>query len=112
MNEGHEFNSSEEELLVFLHKMEEQILEWTQQYDEANATENDGVCNENNYDDDSYYCNKKLLQLLFVDAKVILFLSKRMCDNLFNFTVSLTPFIRLQMKSLAKRIVQMTTVIN
>ncbi|KAH8323327.1 hypothetical protein KR067_005091 [Drosophila pandora] len=71
--EGHEFNNSEAELRTFLSKMVKSDWKWSEQYDEDESDRkgnNDLNCGRKTLDDDAYYCNKELVQLLIFDAKV------------------------------------------
>lgn len=58
--EGHEFDSSEDELRHFLDKVQKPNWKWHEQYN-LNATK---------LDSDTYYCNRELVELLVFDAKV------------------------------------------
>ncbi|XP_037048766.1 voltage-dependent calcium channel subunit alpha-2/delta-3 [Bradysia coprophila] len=74
--EGHEFDTPEEELLHFLNKLSEPNWKWSQQYEVEPKYQHDGIpddepdCGRKTLDDDAYYCNKELVQLLIFDAKV------------------------------------------
>ncbi|XP_044742062.1 voltage-dependent calcium channel subunit alpha-2/delta-3 [Chrysoperla carnea] len=83
--EGHEFNSSESELIHFLKKMSNDLpnWKWSEQY-EADpllddiswgpngtlAESREFNCGRKTLNDDDYYCNKELVQRLVFDAKV------------------------------------------
>uniref|UniRef100_A0A182WHK4 VWFA domain-containing protein n=1 Tax=Anopheles minimus TaxID=112268 RepID=A0A182WHK4_9DIPT len=70
--EGHEFKTPEDELRHFLNRLYEPTWKWSQQYEpEDSEKESDGPnCGRKTLDDDAYYCNKELVQLLIFDAKV------------------------------------------
>ncbi|XP_055595759.1 voltage-dependent calcium channel subunit alpha-2/delta-3 [Uranotaenia lowii] len=73
--EGHEFKTPEDELRHFLVRLYEPNWKWSQQYEpEPDDMEKDGLdepnCGRKTLDDDAYYCNKELVQLLVFDAKV------------------------------------------
>nr|XP_029712886.1 LOW QUALITY PROTEIN: voltage-dependent calcium channel subunit alpha-2/delta-3-like [Aedes albopictus] len=72
--EGHEFKTPEDELRHFLVRLYEPNWKWFQQYEsEPDDVEKDGDepnCGRKTLDDDAYYCNKELVQLLVFDAKV------------------------------------------
>ncbi|XP_055387226.1 voltage-dependent calcium channel subunit alpha-2/delta-3 [Condylostylus longicornis] len=74
--EGHEFEKPEDELKHFLGKiMDSETWEWHEQYEQDDDSEEDededeGDCGRKSLDDDAYYCNKELVELLIFDAKV------------------------------------------
>ncbi|XP_011876381.1 PREDICTED: voltage-dependent calcium channel subunit alpha-2/delta-4 isoform X2 [Vollenhovia emeryi] len=71
--EGHEFDSSEDELRHFLALMSRPGWRWSEQYEayppiDENVDEEPN-CGRQTLKHDDYYCNKELLQLLVFDAK-------------------------------------------
>ncbi|XP_038110145.1 voltage-dependent calcium channel subunit alpha-2/delta-3 isoform X2 [Culex quinquefasciatus] len=69
--EGHEFKTPEDELQHFLVRLYEPNWKWSQQYEpEPEDIQRDANCGRKTLDDDAYYCNKELVQLLVFDAKV------------------------------------------
>ncbi|XP_055640550.1 voltage-dependent calcium channel subunit alpha-2/delta-3 isoform X1 [Toxorhynchites rutilus septentrionalis] len=73
--EGHEFKNPEDELRHFLVRLYEPTWKWSQQYEpepeDAQKDDSDEPnCGRKTLDDDAYYCNKELMQLLVFDAKV------------------------------------------
>lgn len=91
--EGHEFNSSEAELLAFLKKMYDDDFRWERQYEERSESGSQKVdlnkgglvrksvnnvlkitlisveCGRKTHADDDYYCDRQLVQRLIFDAK-------------------------------------------
>ncbi|XP_058447088.1 voltage-dependent calcium channel subunit alpha-2/delta-3 isoform X2 [Malaya genurostris] len=69
--EGHEFKTPEDELRHFLVQLYDPNWKWSQQYEpEPEDIQKDANCGRKTLDDDAYYCNKELVQLLVFDAKV------------------------------------------
>ncbi|XP_011699951.1 PREDICTED: voltage-dependent calcium channel subunit alpha-2/delta-3-like, partial [Wasmannia auropunctata] len=69
--EGHEFNSSKDELLHFLGLMSRPGWRWSEQYEAYPSIDEDKEpnCGRQTLKHDDYYCNKELMQLLVFDAK-------------------------------------------
>ncbi|XP_015127549.1 voltage-dependent calcium channel subunit alpha-2/delta-3 isoform X1 [Diachasma alloeum] len=70
--EGHEFNNSVDEVRFFLHKLSEPGWEWADQYEAYDISFEDEEtpdCTKKVLEDDDYYCNEELMQLLVFDAK-------------------------------------------
>ncbi|XP_055682880.1 voltage-dependent calcium channel subunit alpha-2/delta-3 [Lutzomyia longipalpis] len=74
--EGHEFKTPEDELRHFLKRLYDPQWTWSQQYepdigfDTTMGESTEPNCGRKTLDDDAYYCNKELVQLLIFDAKV------------------------------------------
>lgn len=76
--EGHEFNTSELELLHFLERFNTGPVNMPMQYtedldDEIDPDDSDStqpVCDRDTLDENGYYCNAELMQLLLFDAKI------------------------------------------
>ncbi|KAL5289197.1 CACNA2D4.2 family protein [Megaselia abdita] len=73
--EGHEYKTPEDELRHFLLKFSEKDWKWSEQYESEDESENsieslELKCKRKTLNDDAYYCNKELVQLLIFDAKV------------------------------------------
>ncbi|XP_023032149.1 voltage-dependent calcium channel subunit alpha-2/delta-3 [Drosophila willistoni] len=71
--EGHEFDTPEAELREFLDKMVKRDWKWSEQYaeDETDWDSKEELnCGRKTLGDDAYYCNKELVNLLILDAKV------------------------------------------
>ncbi|XP_055904369.1 voltage-dependent calcium channel subunit alpha-2/delta-3 [Eupeodes corollae] len=71
--EGHEFKSPEEEFRHFLSKMVQKDWMWSEQYEKDASDEtidNKPNCGRITLNDDAYYCNKELVQLVIFEAKV------------------------------------------
>ncbi|XP_057337277.1 voltage-dependent calcium channel subunit alpha-2/delta-3 isoform X3 [Microplitis mediator] len=70
--EGHEFPNSEAELRYFLWRLEQPGWKWSDQYtayDISMEEEEEPDCGRQVLEDDDYYCNEELVQLLVFDAK-------------------------------------------
>ncbi|XP_054010963.1 voltage-dependent calcium channel subunit alpha-2/delta-3 isoform X2 [Hylaeus anthracinus] len=71
--EGHEFDSSEDELRHFLDLLNKPDWRWSEQYASYPISDDDLVdepdCGRQTMSHDDYYCNKELMQLLVFDAK-------------------------------------------
>ncbi|XP_011305920.1 voltage-dependent calcium channel subunit alpha-2/delta-3 isoform X2 [Fopius arisanus] len=70
--EGHEFNNTVDEVRYFLHKLSEPGWEWTDQYEayEIDFEEEEVPdCTKKVLEDNDYYCNEELMQLLVFDAR-------------------------------------------
>ncbi|XP_075149778.1 ca[2+] channel Muscle-specific alpha2/delta subunit [Haematobia irritans] len=69
--EGHEFKTPEDEVRHFLKKMVQPDWGWYEQYEnDLGDGTSESNCSRTNLDEDAYYCNKELVQLLIFDAKV------------------------------------------
>ncbi|XP_052896426.1 voltage-dependent calcium channel subunit alpha-2/delta-3 [Anopheles moucheti] len=69
--EGHEFKTPEDELRHFLNRLYEPTWKWSHQYEPEDPKDSEGPnCGRKTLDDDAYYCNKELVELLIFDAKV------------------------------------------
>lgn len=73
--EGHEFDSSEDELRHFLALMSRPDWRWSEQYEAYQLdpspadVDQEFTCSKQMLFHDDYYCNKELVQLLVFDAK-------------------------------------------
>lgn len=66
-HQGHEFETSEEEISHFLKKINDPDWQWSKQFEEIKEPNN---CGKKTLDNDDYYCNKELMQLFIFDAKI------------------------------------------
>lgn len=72
--EDHEFETPEEEITHFLNRLDDEDWRWTDQYEAYQFTQDEVEeetlnCGRKTLNDDDYYCNKELMQLLVFDAK-------------------------------------------
>ncbi|CAD6232132.1 GSCOCG00001762001-RA-CDS, partial [Cotesia congregata] len=70
--EGHEFPSPEAEVRYFLGRLGQPGWKWSDQYtayDISMEEEEEPDCGRQVLEDDDYYCNEELMQLLVFDAK-------------------------------------------
>lgn len=71
--EGHEFEDSEAEVKHFLRLMGEDSWKWSDQYEayanDVNENPEEPDCIHRALQDDDYYCNRELMELLIFDAK-------------------------------------------
>ncbi|KAK6642465.1 hypothetical protein RUM43_003967 [Polyplax serrata] len=63
------FDSKEEELMHFLERMGDSDWEWKEQYETKGFDEDD--CDQIELEEDAYYCDQDLVELLIVDSEIL-----------------------------------------